>query len=174
MIKHASKNGGILGAISIILTLVIYIVDPTFLANWWIGFVFLFLNLILVVYLGIGYRKEIGGYISFGHAWQYSIVAFAVGGLVSTLFMILLYTVIDPGVKEIIIEASLENTEKMMRSFGTPDEAIDEALENARSSTEDALTPFGIIKNYFIAMIIYAIISLITGAIIKKNKPEFE
>ena len=98
--------------------------------------------------------------------------AFVVAGLIGTIFRILLFTVIDTELAEIVTEKAVENTAAMMESFGTPEEAIDQALEDARTSTMESFTVAGNLKGFGFAVIFYAVFSLITGAIIKKKEPE--
>jgi len=102
---------------------------------------------------------------------MYSYLTFIVAGFVSTIFNILLYTVIDPELLQIILEASLENTEQILRSFGAPDSAIDEAIEKIKVDIPAQLSAMGQVKFYGWALLIYLGLSLITGLIIRKNEP---
>ncbi|WP_425392578.1 DUF4199 domain-containing protein [Ekhidna sp.] len=174
MNNHAIKSGVMLGVIGIVLTLLFYIVDPTLLAQWWVGILILLLSLALVAYFGIQHRKEIGGYMAFGKAWVYSMQLFVVAGLLGTIFNILLYNVIDPELPAIVAEQAVENAESMMRNFGMPEDQMDEALEKARTDTLDRFSVQGSLIGFLWGLIIYAILSLITGAIIKKKEPELE
>jgi len=172
MQKHALKNGVILSGISIILVLIIYVIDVTLLAKWYVGIGVFVLSMTLVSYFGIQYRKEIGGYLGFKGSFMYSYLTFIVAGFVSTIFNILLYTVIDPELPHIILEASLENTEQILRSFGAPDSAIDEAIAKMEVDIPAQLSAMGQVKFYGWALLIYLGLSLITGLIIRKNEPE--
>lgn len=172
MIRSAATFGVILGILGIAVSLIIYIIDVGLFANIWVGIVMLVVSLALVIYGGTQFRGESGGYLSFGKAFTYSFIVFAVGGLLGVTFNILLFNVIDPGAKEIVIDASLENAEKMAERFGATGDTLDQAMEDAEERTVDSYTPVGQIKGYFFALIIYAIFSLISGAIIKRKEPE--
>jgi hypothetical protein len=172
MIKHAIKSGATLGAIGIVITLLLYIINPAALAIWWLGIVILIIFLGLLVFFGFQFRKEEGGYLSFGKAWMYSFQLLIVAGLISTLFNIILYNVIDPQLPEVIADVAVQNAEKMMQRFGMPADQMDEALEESRKSTIDRFTAVGQIKSFAWGLIFYAIVSLITGLILKKKKPE--
>jgi len=172
MNKHAIKSGAIIGAISLVISLLMYIIDGSLFAVWWLGLLILAVIVALVAYFGVQHRNEDGGFMSFGQGWMYSMQAFIVAGIIGTIFRILLFTVIDPDLAEIVTEKAVENTAAMMESFGTPEEAMDKALEDARTNTMESFTAMGNIKAFGWGLIIYCIFSLITGAIIKKKEPE--
>ncbi|WP_420318032.1 DUF4199 domain-containing protein [Ekhidna sp.] len=173
MNNHAIKSGLIVGVIGIVLTLLIYIVNASLLVSMWM-FLFLLVFIVLVCYFGIQHRNEIGGYMSFGKAWVYSMQVFIAAGILSTIFNILLYNVIDPELPQLLADQSVENAESMMRNFGMPEDQMDEALEKTRVDTLDRLSVSGTLIGFLWGLIIYAIFSLITGAIIKKKEPELE
>ena len=173
MNNHAIKSGLMVGVISIVLTLLIYIVNPAFLVSMWMLLFFL-IFIALVSYFGIQHRNEIGGYMTFGKAWVYSMQLLVVAGIVGTIFNILLYNIIDPELPTMLADQSVENAESMMRNFGMPEDQMDEALEKTRTDTLDRMTVVGLIKSFAWGLIFYAILSLITGAIIKKKEPELE
>lgn len=174
MNNHAIKSGVMLGVVGIVLTLLFYLVDPTLLAKWWVGIITLVLSLFLVCYFGIQHRNEIGGFMAFGKAWVYSMQLFVVAGLISTVFNILLYNVIDTELAGIVADQAVENAEAMMSNFGMPEDQMDEALEKARTDTLDRFTVAGSLIGFLWGLIVYAVLSLITGAIIKKKEPELE
>lgn len=171
MNQHALKTGVIIAVISMIISLVIYILDPTFFAAWWFQLVLLFVTLGFICYQGIQYRNGEGGYMDFGKAWIYSLTAMLTSGLISTLFSILLFTVVDPELAEIVADAAAETAESMARSFGAPEGAIDDAVEKAKADTLDRLTPKGYAVSFLWSILVSGIISLITGLIIRKKKP---
>ncbi len=171
LMSHAMRSGLIIGAIGIIITLLIYLVNPELMVSMWM-FLVLILNLVLVVVFGIQYRNQSGGFLSFGSAWKHGFLTLLIAGILGTIFNILMHTVIDPGLKDFLIEASVENAEDMARSFGADESAIEQAAESTRESTAAGFTIGGMFKNLGIAIIIYAVIALITGLIVRKNPPE--
>ncbi|MEQ8904879.1 DUF4199 domain-containing protein [Ekhidna sp.] len=174
MNNHAIKSGLITGVISIVLSLLIYIVDPTIFAIWWLMLLLMLVYVGIVTYFGIQHRNLEGGYLSFGKAWVYSMTALVTYSLVGMVFSILLFTVIDPELSEIVTDAVVEKSEAMMRNFGMPEDQMDEALEKTRTDTLDRFTVMGSLKGFAWGLIINAILSLISGAIIKKKEPELE
>lgn len=173
MNRHAIKSGVILGIISVIISLLMYVTDVSLFATWWLQLILFVFYLALVCYFGIRYRNETGGYLSFGQSWVYSFVALAISGLIGSIFSILLFNVVDPELPEVITEQVIRNSESMMQGFGVPEDEIDKALEEARDDTREGFTAFGFMRGYLLTLIGYAVFSLVSGAIIKKKEPEF-
>jgi Protein of unknown function (DUF4199) len=171
LVNNAVKSGLILGGISIALTLVIYAVDYTILVQLKMLLLTLLISVGFAVYAGITYRKEIGGFITFGKAWQHGFITFAVSSSISILFSFVLYYVIDPELPQKLTEASLANTEEMMRSFGMPEDQMEEAMEKAREGSKDQFSVSKTALSYVFFLIGGAILALISGAIVKKNQP---
>lgn len=171
LVNNAVKNGLILGVISVVLTLLIYAIDYAILVQLKMMFLSLLVSVGFAIYAGITYRKEIGGFISFGKAYQHGFLMFAASGVVSVLFTFLLYFVIDPELPGKLTEASLANTEEMMRSFGMQEDQMEQAMEAARESTKNQFSPAKVALTYVFILIGGAIFALISGAIVKKNRP---
>lgn len=172
LLNNALKHAGIMGVISIALTLILYVVDYTMLVT----FKFLALSLLVylgyAIYAGISYRNEIGGFISFGSAFQHGIILFAASALIGTIFSIVLYMVIDPELPGKLTDAAVTNAEEMMISFGMPADQMDEALDKARKDTEERFTIGGIALGYVWNLIFCAILALISGIFVKRKQPE--
>jgi hypothetical protein len=172
LFQHALRWGLIVGAVSIVLTGTLYAIDYTMLANWKTGIFVFALFIGLAIYAGINYRGEAGGYLTYGKAFQHAFILMAVSGLLSTIFNIVLYTIIDPELPDKLAEATMETTRAMMERFGMPEDQMDKALEDARQRTQNQFTAVGLVMSYGIGLIIYAILSSITSIFVKKNPPE--
>ena len=171
LMSHAVRSGVILAAISIVITLVVYLIDASMLVSFWM-ILLLLVSLALVIYFGIQYRNQVGGFIGFGSAWKHGFFTLAIAGLIGTLFNLLLYNVIDPELPAYLTDVAAENAETMTRNFGGDQSVIDQAVEDTRERTKKGFTAVGLFTNFGIALIVYAVIALITGAIVKKNNPE--
>jgi len=168
-IQHAVKFGLILGIVGAIITLLIYAIDPTLLVNvWMILLLLVFMG--LVVYGGITYRNEIGGYINFGPAYIHGLTTFVMMGLIGLIMNLLMYNVIDTSLAETLTEASIEQARSMAESFGASGDALDEAMEQAETDTAAGFTNSGLIKNFLISLIVYAVLSLITALIVRRQE----
>ena len=174
LFQHSLKWGLIIGSISIVLTCALYAVDYALLANWKTGIFIIVLFIGLAIYAGINYRKEIGGLLPYGKAFQHGFILMAISGLISTIFSIVLYTVIDPELPGKLTEVALENAQAMMEGFGMPEDQMDKAMEDARKSTENQFSAAGLGKAYGIGLIIYAVLASITAIFVRKNPPDEE
>jgi hypothetical protein len=172
LMQHAIKFGAIMGAVGFVLTLLLYAVDYTLLADWKIGLLILAVFIGFVIYAGINYRGQIGGFINYGKAFQHAFIALAIAGLIGVLGNMLLYTVIDPELPTKLADAAVEKTAAMLESFGTPEEAIDEAVEKMKDEMPSKFGPVGLLTGYLWALIFYAVIAAISGLVVRKNQPE--
>lgn len=172
LVNHALRWGAIIGVGAIILTLVLYAVDYTYLADWKVGIFFLLVFLGLAVYSGINYRNSVGGYLSYGKAFQHGFIVLATAGLVNVLFGMVLHTVIDPDLAQNLTDATVEKTGEMLEGFGMPSDKIEEQLDKMKEDMPKRFAPAGQLISYLWGLIIYAIISAVSALIVKKNAPE--
>jgi hypothetical protein len=170
-VQHAVKNGAILGAVVMVLTILSYMVSIPFMGTF--KFILLIFTLYIgfVIYFGIDYRNSIGGYIAFGKAFLHGFIMLAVAGAVGVLFGLLLYNVIDTELGQKLTDAIVTNTEESMRNFGAPEGRIESQLAQMREDMPKNFTPLGQIKGYLIGLIWNAVIVLITSLIVRKSEP---
>jgi hypothetical protein len=168
---HALRWGVIIGVIGLLIGIIFYVIDVGMWGNWKIGIVMLLVTLGLVIYAGLQCRRDVGGFLSFKDGWLHGFIVFAIAGFISTLFQIVMFNVIDPGAVDIIVEKTVENTIGMMESFGAPEDQMDEALERTEEQVIKRFTVGGALQGFGWALVFYAVLALITGAIsMKKNK----
>jgi len=163
-IQTALRYGLILGLLSVLITLVLYIAglftNPSAAAISGLLFILIFTT---VVALSIAnHRKKQGGYITLGKSLVVGIVTSFIGSLFAAIFSYILYAFIDPD----LMEAQLKMSEEMMENFGfLSDEQIEDAMENARLKS----TPFRNSLNQLWTVCCGGIISLFAGLILKKE-----
>ena len=171
--QHALKWGLIIGVFGILFGIIIYIIDVSMLGSMKVGIGMMIFSIALVIYAGIQCRKDLGGFMSYKDGWIHGFITLAIAGLLSTLFQILLFNVIDTEAVEIVVREVVGNAEEMMEKFGMPEDQMGEALDKTESDTFDRFKPVGALMGYMWALIVYAILALIAGAIsMKKNKDE--
>jgi hypothetical protein len=169
-LQAAVKPGITMGLAALVVTYIAYFIDPSLLASAWFALVALVIFFGLIIYFGTQYRNELGGFMSFGTAFNFSFISIIISGIVSLIGQILLFQVIDPSLPQVLADITFENTLKMMEGFGqNPDSLPPDALEEIRNSTASSFTLGGQLKNFGFAFIGYAIISLILAAILKKR-----
>lgn len=168
--QAAIKPGLTMGLVALAVTYIAYFIDPSLLASGWFALVAMVIFFGLIIYFGSLYRVELGGFMSFGTAFNFSFIAILVSGLVSLLGQILLYQVIDPSLPQVLADITFENSLSMMEKLGqNPDNLPPATLEEIRNSTASSFTMGGLLKNFGFGLIGYAIISLILAAILKKR-----
>ncbi len=171
-IVHGVKTGGIVGGVMVVISLLLYIVNPSTFAASWLNLSLLVLSFGIVIYFGLQFRKLVGGYLSFGDAFVHGFISFLIAGFMGTLFNILLFNVIDPDLARLIMDTTIDNTIALFEKLGMTGSQIDETVEKMEKDMIDGFKPLGAIKNYLIVSIFYVIAALISGAIVKKKKPE--
>jgi hypothetical protein len=169
-IPSAVRPGIILGLVSLVLTYVAYFIDSSYLASGYFGLVSLVLFFGLIIYFGKEYRKEVGGFMSFGTAFKFSFFAILTSGFIGLIGSILLFHVIDPSLPQVLGDLTFESQLEMMESFGgSPDSLPAETLEEMRQASLSNFTLLGQLKAFGFGLVAYAIIALILGAILKKK-----
>ena len=168
--QAAVKPGLTIGLVSLAVTYLAYFIDSSLLGSAWFGMIALVIFFVLIVYFGRQYRTEIGGFMTFGTAFNFSFITMLISGIVTLIGQILLFQVIDPSLPQVLSDLAFENTMKMMASFGQNPDALPPAtLEEMRTSTAASFTLGGQLKNFGFGLIFYAIIALILAAILKKR-----
>jgi tetrahydromethanopterin S-methyltransferase subunit B len=169
----AIRYGLILGLIGIVLSLILYLLTggSNFPSNAWIFFAVIGVGSIIINIVGQvlatkAYRTEIGGYISFGKAFQAAfftaLVAIGVG---------LIWQVFNETVLIGDMEQYTENVSKLfMEPFGMDPDAIEQALDAQRPLYKGLAR--NLLNTVMSGVIGSAIFSLIVGAAMKKTPPE--
>lgn len=167
--QAALKAGVVIGLVTLAIYFIAYFIDVELLSSAWFGFLMLGLSLGFVIYFGIDYRKDLGGFMTFGVAFQFVFFTFIISGIIMTLGNILLFHVIDPALPGVLADAQLESTLALMDRFGAGDQITSDQMVEMRTGFEESRSIIGMIKAFGISLVIYAILALILGAIIKRR-----
>lgn len=165
------KNGAIVGAIFGTLTIVLYMISESLLANGILGILILLAYAVVFAVLGVKYRNHVGGYLSYGQAYLAIFVMILISMLVSTVFNIILHQLIDPDLGQRLTEISIETSEAMMRRFGAPEDQIEATLATMRGTNNYSIGK-QLIGVLYVGVIGNALVTLILALIAKKNKEE--
>jgi len=169
--EEVLKAGLIMAGVSIIMTMLIYVINIELMVSWWFGLMSLALSMGIAIYLGISYRNLCGGFLSYKESLKFSFLAFLVSYAIGIVFNILLYTVIDPGLPEVMKDLTMEATVGMLESFGTPQEVIDASMVEIENSVMESTSPSGILKSSPWGVLIMFLFAVIASIFIKKNEP---
>ena len=170
--NHPSVKYGVMGGIaSIVITLILWFINPDYLLNY-VGTVIGFVVLIYFMYMAGKEARELSdGYIDFGEIFKYLFITFVVMTLISTIFNYILFNYIDSSMLERQKEIAIKAAEKMATMLGGED-ALDEITDKIEEQ-DFSYTIGKAIQGWVFGMIIGAIIAAIQGAIMKKKDPNF-
>lgn len=166
MNKHFIKFGLFAGISSIIITLVLYLIDPKIMlqAGSWL---IIIVTIVFMVRATKDKKKELGGFITFKEAFSESWLTYLVYAIVSTIFTYALFNFIDPGLKDTVNEISIEAIEKMSGLLG--EEGVAKAVEEIEKG--DNFTISKMLANLAGSLVMGALVGLIIAAVLKSPKP---
>ena len=162
--------GIISGIVVIIFTLGLYLGGIEWFMNP-IAFVVYVLPIVIAVLASVKQKKLQGGYLSFGEALKGSFLVFVITGLLSSIFIYILFNYIDVPFRDALSQKSAEISRQMMERFGMKEDDIDRATDDILSGRAYSVRSMAI--NFAVYCVIYFIVSLIIAAIVKRKKPEF-
>ncbi len=168
MNKTAINLGLIFGVIGIILFLLIAVLEPGFILLSAIGLVSFAIAIILPIVFIRKERTANGGVISFGDAFKLSFVGLIIGGVIGLAFQALYTSVIDPELGERMTASTLEMTNNFLEG-NMSDAQREEILREAEADSLERWTFAGQLKSFGIALVLYAVVSLILAAVLKKT-----
>jgi len=168
--KSSSLNYGLLtGASLTLLYVILYLVDTSLLSSFSLGLLIL-LGLIIIGFVSTAKAKSINeGYLTFKEAFTAYFIPVALGLLIPSLFLYVLFNFVDPETAEFLKQEGMVKAEELMRNFGAPEADIEKALEDAASENQNSLG--STLTRYAFTLIFLCVIGLI-AALTMKNKKE--
>lgn len=165
MKQYDAKYGLMAGGISILISLIVYLIDPNSYLKFG-GVVSALPMLYFIVAAALAVKQQNKGFISFGDAFKNSWVTYLIYSLLATIFLYILFNFIDPQLIETMKETSIELLEKLRSTLG--DESTDEAIKKIEESTQQGV---GSLAFSFLISLIFpgAFLSLIIALIVKKE-----
>ncbi len=159
--------GIILGSISVVFQLMLFFLDMHYKNDSTAGIVSLIIMIGVLLYSFISHKKINGGYILLSDALKIGLGVSLVSALITIIYTQILINFLDPET----MQKSLDLTMDTMRSENP--EIPQEALDTARSIQEKMSSPliFSAVQIIF-SLFFGFIISLISGLIVKKSRPE--
>jgi hypothetical protein len=169
---QAVRFGTIGGGIAVAYSLIAYLAAPSLFTNTWLGIALILVYLGILIYAGIDTRKKMGGYISFREAFSTVFLSGVIMSLVNVVFSILLFGVIDTEFAAMLNEMVIEKAVEMSERFGAPPSQIETMVTQMQENPQFSVMNQA--KGFVYGLIFYAVLAAVIGALIKKNKPEFE
>lgn len=165
--KETLNYGIILGLITIVLSVLTYMLDLTF--KTWILWPSLVISLVVLFLLLRSYRDHYNnGYITYGKSVGAGVVINVYAAVITAIYIYVLYAFIDPG----LVDQQMAMAEEKMINRGVPEAAIDAGMAmQAKLMKPWFVSLMGLINSVFFGLIISLIVSLF---IMKKGNPLLE
>lgn len=176
LFSSALKTGLIIGVVSIVVFLILYVGDikPVgIMLPILIGLSSIAISIILLVVYFKKYRTSIGGFISFRDTFLYCFIALSVSVILYQFINYFFIMLVDPEYNKNIMDAQKTWMENYLAGK-MPDEQIAEQLDKLDEQAAKMGTFSALIKTSLISIIVSGIIALIVGAIMKKKPEMFE
>jgi len=159
---HVTKWGLILGLVSAVITILIYITE-LYLTNQWVGYLSLVFTIAFMYLACKEFKDENEGILPFGKAFLVAFLVGLIGILLSSVVNYIYISFVDPNIMQNIVDAQLE---KLANDPNVSDEQL-EATENMMGMVTNPI--FTVLSGLFGGAFFSAILALIVGAIVKKN-----
>lgn len=165
--SHIFQYGILLGIISVVFSLMIFFLDMHYSQESSLLYVSFIISIGVIVLAQYNFRKENQGFISFGEAFKLGLGVALLSGIIGVIYQFLLVTVIDPETITKMMEINRNNI--IDQSPEISQEQLDQIIDMQKKfTTPKMMVVFGLA----FSLIFGSIISLITGLILKRNRPE--
>jgi hypothetical protein len=172
LVQDATKKGLMLGLVHIIIFLLIYYLMPSKLTGFLYLFLIMFLNLGYVIYNGIQFRNEIGGYMDYGPAFKYVFILLIVNGVIGLLFGAA-FVLVEPAYPDVMAQSQLDTQLYWAQRFGAPESAIDEMRDKFDFEEMKNRYSFkGLLFGSLFVVLFDAIGAAIAALFVRKRMPE--
>ena len=165
--KLATSYGLYLGLALILITVLIYAFDISMMTAWYYTPIVYLLIIILGVMAVSKAKKFHTGLFTFKDAFSPYFLTIVIGLVLSTLFSLLLFNVIDPEAAETLKQVTMEKQAEMFEKFGMTSAQINEAMTEVQK--ENFFSFKNIMISIAIQLVIFSIIGLIVALIFREK-----
>jgi hypothetical protein len=174
LLQFTMTYGAILGVISIILSLTMYLTGYMPVNFKRIFLMFLITMTLLIVFISTGmknYRdKVLGGSITFSQALIVGILIMVFSTVLSGFYNLIFNNYIDPDYSGKLIESQQKWNYDFMNKMGATNAQIEEQMDRFDKLKQDVDPLQAFFQSIYMSAIIGTIISLIIAAFTKKNQ----
>lgn len=168
MKDYIFKNGLILGAFMIFISLMSYIMGVDFKLSLIWNLIELLTPLVFLIVLINQFKKINLGYLNFKNSFIVCFGLLAASTFIHTFFKILLFNYVDPSYGIILQEATIQKLIVVMSDF-FPDDVIDELIVDLESQNSFSVSSLS--KGYTSSLFFFVFLSLIIALFVKKEAP---
>jgi hypothetical protein len=141
-------------------------------ANWWYSVIMYPISIGLICYFTIQLRnKHTDEPFQFKQSFVILLSMLMLATLVSTVWNIILFNVIDTTLAKELSERILEETAETMEKWGAPEETIKETLKEMRDLPTQ-FKPVAQLLSWLKGGLFMALVSLICASFIKRKEPK--
>jgi general stress protein CsbA len=167
ILKYSFGPGLVLGAISIIYAVVLYVLNADVIENSWLGWINHLILIAAIVYYQNDYKKNYNeGFLSYGEGVKLGVTIAVIAGIIGAIYSYIFNTMIDPEYVESMllkVEAQMAENPQMTQ------EAIDTAMGFTRKMADPVIQiPTAIIGSAIGGLIFSLIVTAFTK---KSNAP---
>ncbi len=169
-IKNIALTYGVLLALfSIIVSVITYITGNHLQPKWYVSVISLLVSVYVIVLAIKKYKTGNEGFLSLGEAIKVGLAVSVISGILIAIYNYIFMTVIEPDMVNQIMEISRE--EMIESNPNMPEEQMEMALNMSQKFMQPwIMSTFAILGSLFTGFII----SLISGLIMKQNRPDFQ
>lgn len=171
MRKKMITHGLLTGLVVTIYMALLYAAGISFLSNWWLTILMYPIVIGLLCYFTARLREEFQSEpFSFKQTFLVFLSMSMIATLVSAIWNIILFNVIDTSLAKELSELILEQTRDMMEKWGAPDDTIKQTLKEMKDLPSQ-FKPLAQLKSWLSGGIFLTIVSLICAAFLKRKTP---
>ncbi|MEZ4857924.1 MAG: DUF4199 domain-containing protein [Flavobacteriaceae bacterium] len=165
--KIALNYGLLLGLASIALSVVTYVMGVHLERPWWASVLGILIMVAFIVYGLKAFKLDNGGFLSLGEAIKVGIAISVIAGIIGAIYNYVFVTVIEPDFVAQMMEVTREQMIEQNPNM------TEEQMKMGLSMAEKFMNP-GIMASMAIIFTLFLgfIISLISGLVMKQNRPE--
>jgi hypothetical protein len=169
--KNGITYGILTGILGVLITTLIYVINLELFTSVWIGLLSIAVYIIIGIVLLTNTKKELKGIFTFKDAFTTYFISAVVGILISVIFNIILFNIIDPSVKETLKEITIKYMMETMQKFNAPSSVINESMKKLQEN--DPYSVIELIKGSVFKIAFSALFGLLL-ALVFKSKPSQE
>lgn len=175
LLLTALKHAVLVGVGSIIIALLLYAGSSIESFVQWHALLAFAISFTAVALLGRNERTtHYDGFMPFQDSFFYSLIALFVSYYIYQIHFLVLCNLVNPEIKTVIFETTMEATEMMFEYIDSSQGDQDEQLDAMENEIKNGFLFSSLIKQSWFYLMISAFLSIFTAIIIKKNKPDFE
>ncbi len=163
------QHGGLAALISVILSLVAYIIGVEALVGWPLGVAQFLLIIITMIVVSRAIRADESGIINFSRLLGHIMISVVCILVSSIVFNVVLFNLIDPELIDTVADITLERVEGMMESFGLEGDLLEQTLSDTELEIRKGYTLSGAIVGLLYTSAFWGLIALIVAAIFKRS-----